>query len=307
MSMAEKIAVVTGGTGGIGKETARGLANMGVRVILVGRDSTRGEAAATEINLEAGSTQTTFIPADLSSLADVRTLAARLDEEQPKIDILVNNAGGLYMERRETVDGFEAMLAMNHISPFLLTTLLQPALLRAGNARVINLSSGAHNFGKIDYADLQAKTRFSGFSVYSTSKLINLIVTLELAKRWATSGIMVNIADPGGADTEMTRGMTPSGMPLFMRVLSPIFRFYMKGKTAANAARSTIYLATSPEIVGKFGRYISPSVKEGKPSAKALDPQAAERLWNLTQTWIGADKSPAKSKTTARTAIPAAR
>lgn len=191
-SMAGKTVLVTGGTSGIGKATADGLAGLGARVGIVGRDIERARLAAADIRARHGGGPVDVFVADLSSQADVRRLADEASAAYPRLDVLVNNVGGFWATRHLTVDGLERTFAVNHLTPYLLTNLLIERLCLAAGARVVTVSSGAHTGGRLDFEDLQATRSHSGARAYSQSKLANIMFTYELARRLARAEVTAN-------------------------------------------------------------------------------------------------------------------
>ena len=179
--MAGRTVLVTGGTGGIGKATAVGLATMGARVAITGRDRARCEAAAREIRAAGG--QVDVFVGDLSAQSEVRRLAEEVLHTLVRIDVLVNNVGGYWNTRHETADGLERTFALNHLAPFLLTHLLLDRLIESAPARVVTVSSNAQAQGRIDFDDLQGLRAYSGARAYSQSKLANVLFSYELARR----------------------------------------------------------------------------------------------------------------------------
>src|SRR5205809_6786857 len=181
--MAGKFVLVTGGTGGIGKATAIGLAALGARVGITGRDQARTEAAAAGIGAATGSPAVDAFAADMSVQAGVRRLAALVLDTYPRLDVLVNNAGGFWAHRHLTADGLAHTFALNHLAPFLLTNLLLDRLTASAPARIVTVSSGAHARGRIDFDDLQSERDYSGQRAYSQSNLANGTCTYELPRR----------------------------------------------------------------------------------------------------------------------------
>ena len=195
--MAGKSVLVTGGTGGIGKATAIGLAALGARVGITGRDQARTEAAAAGIGAAPGSPAVDAFAADMSAQAGVRRLAAQVAGTYPRLDVLVNNVGGFWAHRHLTADGLERTFALNHLAPFLLTSLLLDRLTASAPARVVTVSSGAHARGRIDFDDLQGERNYSGQRAYSQSKLANVMFTYELARRLEGTGVTATVCHPG--------------------------------------------------------------------------------------------------------------
>src|SRR5438105_1169400 len=192
--MAGKTVLVTGGTSGIGKATAVGLARLGARVGITGRDTARAEAAAAEIRAASNNSAVDAFAADLSSRTEVRRLAR---ECYAQLDVLVNNVGGFWAHRHLTADGLEHTFALNHLAPFLLTNLLLDRLTASAPARVVAVSSGAHARGRIDFDDLQGERDYSGQRAYSQSKLANVMFTCELARRLEGTGVTATVLHPG--------------------------------------------------------------------------------------------------------------
>ncbi len=284
-----KTAVVTGGTSGIGLQTALGLAAQGFEVVVTGRDRDRGAAAAGAISA-AGNRTATFVPIDHSSQADIRRGAGALRQRLEQLDVLVNNVGGLYAQRWETVDGIEATWAMSHLASVVLTEELLPLLIDSAPARIVNVSSTA-----IRYAGKQAPVepthetgRYVGLVVYGQAKLANLVWTFDLSRRLASRGVQVFAADPGGAKTDMTDKVTPAMMPQPMKALFPLFRRFGGFKAPEQAARSTLHAATSVDLNDRTGLLITASSKVAKTPAQAIDPARVQTTVAATQRLIGA-------------------
>src|SRR5947208_306655 len=171
LTMAGKVVLITGGTGGIGKATAVGLATLSARVGITGRDLARAEQAAADIRAASGNPAVDAFAADLTSQAEVRRLAVEVLDAYPRLHVLVNNVGGFWAPRHPTVDGLEHTFALNHLAPFLLTTLLLDRLKFSAPARVVTVSSHVQATGRIEFDDLQCTRHYSGQRAYSQSKL----------------------------------------------------------------------------------------------------------------------------------------
>jgi retinol dehydrogenase 14 len=278
MTMTGKTVLVTGGTGGIGKATAIGLARLGARVGVTGRDAGRAEAAAAEIRTAAGRSAIDAFGADLSSQAEVRWLAAEVLDAYPRLDVLVNNVGGSWAHRHVTADGLEHTFALNHLAPFLLTNLLLDRLVASAPARVVTVSSGAHNNGRIDFDDLQRDKTYSG--AYPQSKLANVMFTYELARRLEGTGVTATVLHPGVVRT----GFGAEDQAAVFRVMLPLIRPFMKSPT--RGAATSIYLASSPEVQGVTGRYFV-NRKPRTSSKSSYDTAAAARLWQVSADLVG--------------------
>ena len=272
---AARYALVTGGSSGIGLETARGLKASFDVVGIVARDSGRLASAAEDLR-EGGGRIETF-QADFSSLADVRRLADDVKERFSSLSVLVNNAGVWHRERRLSKDGYEETFAVNHLAHFLLTNELKDLLLAGAPARVINVSSSMHVRPKgLHWDDLMFENDFRGFWVYGHSKLANVLFSNELARRWEGLGVTSNALNPGNVRSRITRNN------VFLNLLhrSPFARLIVM--TEADGARASIRAATAPELEGVTGRYFD-KLEEIRPSKAARDPGAAKRLWEVSE------------------------
>jgi NAD(P)-dependent dehydrogenase (short-subunit alcohol dehydrogenase family) len=279
-SMAGKTVLVTGGTGGIGKATATGLARLGARVGITGRDRARAAAAAADIRAASGNPAVDVFAADMSAQAQVRRLAQEVLDAYPRLDVLVNNVGGFWNTRRVTADGLEHTFALNHLAPFLLTNLLLDRLQASAPARVVTLSSGAQAMGRIDFDDLQGERSFSGQRAYNQSKLANVMFTYELARRLEGTGVTATVLHPGVVRTGFG-AEDPAG---WHRVFFPVVRPFMK--SPQRGAETPIYLASAPEIAGVSGRYFAN--RAPKQSSKAsYDTTAQARLWQVSAELVG--------------------
>lgn len=272
--------VVTGGTGGIGHATARGLAALGARVAIVGRDRARAEAAAESLREASAGGEVDAFEADLSSQAHIRRLAADLQERYPRIDVLVNNVGGFWAHRHVTEDGLEWTFALNHLAPFLLTNLLVDRMRAQGRARIVTVTSSAESLGRIDFDDLQGSERYSGQRAYNQSKLANVLFTYELARRLDGTGVTANVVHPGvtrtafGAEDQMRLFAATGG------IARPFMRSPERG------ADTVVWAASSPELDGVTGGYFHD--RRPKRSSKAShDQETARRLWQVSEELTG--------------------
>ena len=277
--MVGRTVLVTGGTGGIGRATALGLARMGANVAITGRDAVRAEQTASEIRAETG-VQVVVLLADLSVQADVRRLADEALQRLPRLDVLVNNVGGYWNTRHLTVDGLERTFAVNHLAPFLLTDLLLTRLEERDQARVVNVASHAHKQGRIDFDDLQGEHSYSGARAYNQSKLANVLFTHELARRLRGNTVTVNALHPGVVSTSF--GAEDPGRT--QRLLVPLLRPLMRD--AARGAATSIFVASAPELQGVTGRYFRNN-KARTPSALSRNTATAARLWHASAAVAG--------------------
>lgn len=271
-------ALVTGGSSGIGLETARGLASHFDVVGIVGRNAERLEAAARELRSERARIE--VFEADFSSLPEVRRLASEIGSRFDSLSVLVNNAGVWHKDRTLSRDGYEDTFAVNHLAHFLLTNELKDLLTRAAPARVVNVSSSMHGRPKsLNWDDLMFERRWRGFWVYGHSKLANVLFSNELARRWKHLGVSSNALNPGNVRSRITRNNA------FLNALhrSPIARMLIMSE--AEGARTSIHVATAPELEGVTGRYFDRE-KEVRPSEAASNPEAARRLWELSERLV---------------------
>jgi NAD(P)-dependent dehydrogenase (short-subunit alcohol dehydrogenase family) len=183
MDMSGKTCLVTGANAGIGKWTAQGLADLGATVVMLCRDRARGEAALAETRRNSRTESVSLMLCDLASQSSIRAFANEFKSRYPRLDVLVNNAGVYVRRQTLTEDGIEVTFAVNHLAYFLLTDLLLDVLKKSSPSRIINVASGAHAYGSIDFEDLQNLRNYGGVNAYADSKLANLLFTFELARR----------------------------------------------------------------------------------------------------------------------------
>jgi retinol dehydrogenase 14 len=277
--MAGRTVLVTGGTAGIGRATAVGLATMGAHLAVCGRDRRRAEGAAGEIRAAAGGQVEVFV-ADLSCQSEVRRLADEVLQRLSRIDVLVNNVGGYWNTRHVTADGLERTFAVNHLAPFLLTNLLLDRLQHSAPARVVTVASNAHGQGRIDFDDLQGERSYSGARAYNQSKLANVLFTYELARGLQATLVTANALHPGVVRTSFG-AEDPAGV---QRLLVPFLRPFMKAP--AQGAATSIHLASAPDLEQVTGRYFVNS-KPKRSSERSYDQAAAARLWQVSAALVG--------------------
>src|SRR5215207_4583597 len=250
--MADRTVLITGGTGGIGRATARGLAAMGARVAITGHDRERAESAAADIRADGGPPVEVFV-GDMTAQAEVRRLASEVLAALPRLDVLVNNVGGFWNSRHVTADGLERTFALNHLAPFLLTHLLVDRLTQSAPARIVTVASNAHSMGRIDFDDLQGARSYSGSRAYNQAKLANVLFTYELARRLASTAVICNAVHPGVVNTSFG-AEDPGGT---QRLLVPLIRPFMKSPAWGTA--TSIHVASGPELEHVTGRYFANS------------------------------------------------
>jgi NAD(P)-dependent dehydrogenase (short-subunit alcohol dehydrogenase family) len=273
-SMNGKTILITGATDGIGKETALALAEMGARIIVVGRNPEKCARITDQINRQDGQGKAEYLVADLSSQAQIRRLAAEFKDRYARLDVLVNNAGAYILRHQLTVDGIELTFALNHLNYFLLTNLLLDVIQASAPARIVNVSSAAHLGGKLDFANLQGGRVYNSWEAYSNSKLANVYFTYELARRLDGSRVTANALHPGFVASNF--GKNGSGL------LRPFFSIsHLFAISPEKGAETPVYLASSPEVEGITGKYFVQK-KAVNSSAISYDQDAARRLWQMS-------------------------
>ena len=264
--MKDKVCIVTGSNSGMGKETALALANMGAKVVMVVRNPERGEKALAEIISKTGNHSTALMVCDLSSMDSIRYFVREFKNKYDRLDVLVNNAGAIFSKRQTTVDGFERTLAVNYLGLFLLTQELLPLLKSSAPSRIINISSGLHKSGKIDFDDLQSMREYNGRKAYNNAKLMVIMHAYELARRLEDTGVAVNVVLPGFVATNLGRNSGSRLQSFMFRIVRPMQVSAKKG------AETTIYLASSSEVKGVTGRCFS-RLKETTTAPISYDQQ----------------------------------
>ena len=278
--MRDKTVLVTGATDGIGKETARRLAERGARVFIAGRNAEKGAAAVRDIATNTGTDQAEFLQADLSVQADVRGLAKAVKQRTNRLDVLVNNAGVIMFRREETRDGIEMTFGLNHLNYFLLTHELLDLLKASAPARIVSVASIAHRRAMLDFNDLQLSRGFGAWKAYSRSKLANIMFTYALARRLEGTGVTANCLHPGFVSSHFGqngRFLARTGMALAMRFGNAI--------SVAQGAQTSVYLASAPEVTSQSGLYFDEG-KAVKSNHASYERHAQEKLWDISARMV---------------------
>jgi NAD(P)-dependent dehydrogenase (short-subunit alcohol dehydrogenase family) len=277
-----KIVFITGGNSGIGKATAKGLAEMGAHIIIMSRNEAKGKAAVEEIK-QVAKADVELIVGDLAKLSDVRRIAKDFNEKYDRLDVLINNAGMMCNEFGKTEDGFERQVGVNHLGHFLLTYLLEPTWIKTENARIVNVSSDLHLQAKIDFKSFinPPEGDYSPFGAYGQSKLCNVMFTILLAQKLNNkNNITVNALHPGVVGTSFAEKETSSMLKFFWKLGKPFF------KSPAKGAATSIYLASSPEVANVTGKYFK-NKKQKQPSMVTLDKETMENFWTYSERLVG--------------------
>ena len=286
MTMGNKRVAITGCTSGIGRAASLELARQGAQLTLFYRSQPKVDELCAEIEAAGGSAPLP-VQLDMADLGSVRAAAQTLLERGEPLDVLLNNAGVINLRRRETVDGFEETLAVNHFAPFLLTGMLLPLLQRPAGApgneerRIVNVSSDAHKFVRdMGFDDMQALRGYRVFREYGRSKLANILFTRRLARRLEGRGVSVNCLHPGAVATSLGKQNGGVMGKLLPALLKPFFLSPLQG------AQTSLYLCSSPDVSGVSGEYFV-NCRAVAPKPWATDDLAAEKLWQYTEQSLG--------------------
>ena len=271
--------LVTGGTAGIGRETARGLAAKGFGVVIACRNTAKGEQVAREVIAATRNDKVSVMACDLASLASVRRFATDFRTRYETLDVLVNNAGCVSLDRQLSADGYELTFATNHLGPYLLTRLLLDVVKAAPAGRIVTVASNSHYAGNIDFQDLQHDRKYRVYQAYCDSKLANVLFALKLARLLVGSGVTSNALHPGTVASDIW----PVSSPLLRAAARALKPFML---SEAKGAEPSIMLAADPRLSGVNGRYYS-RLRERAPSARAQDTDLQDALWQVSEGLAG--------------------
>lgn len=281
--MRKKRVLITGGNDGIGRATARILIERGCTVIIAGRHEQKCQAAVASLRHQTNCSPATidYLLLDLADLSSTREAAKDFQARFDWLDVLINNAGTFTDTLQLTKDGYERQFAVNHLGHFLLTDLLLPSLRAARRPRIINVASVAHIKGQLDFDSfigLQKEESYSGLVAYAQSKLANVMFTRELARRYPD--ILSNCLHPGVVRTRIANKDTRWKWSLPWSLYKPFMR------SAHCGARTSVYLAMSPEVNGVSGRYFDERQCCRKPARQARDEVLANQLWEVSEEMV---------------------
>lgn len=281
--MKHKTILITGATDGIGKITATTLAKQGHTIIIHGRNKAKAEAVTKEIKAATGNKNVEYVLADLLSMADTRRMADEVKSKYDHLDVLINNAGAMFGKERETTkEGFEKTIALNLFAPFVLMNSLLGLLQKSASSRIINMYSAMHRRGGVpDFSDFQLERSYKVDRAYGLSKLYLVWATRHMAaelKRKGITNVTVNGTHPGAVATNF--GQEPDKGFMINLIFKVALRLMPKPEVGA---RSSIYLATSPEVEGVSGQFYSPKSKAEKPDDKYWSAQSEQLVWDYLQ------------------------
>lgn len=277
--MNAKTCVITGATSGIGLGIAKGLANKNYNLVLIGRNETKGRETVKSLQ-QVTSSSINYFNADLSSQKQIRSVGEQIKQSYPVIDVLINNAGIWTSKYELTEDSVEKQFAVNHLAYFLLTQILYPSLANAADARVINIASDSHFYGKINFDDLNLQQSYHGLKAYGQSKLANVLFTYELNRIKRENHVSVHCVQPGLVKTDIG-----------VKHTNPFHSFMWKlrrltGQSPEKAAETAIYLASSTELVQQSGLYWD-RCKPKASSKRSYNVDDAKRLWRISEDLCG--------------------
>lgn len=273
-SLPIKNCIITGATSGVGKASAIKLAQMGLNLFLIARNPKKAKDTIREIKKLSGNKNIELIIADLQSQKETRLAAKEFIKFKKPLHILINNAGLMSPYREVTEDHIEKTFAVNHLAGFLLTNLLLGTLKKGSPARIINVASVAHVYGKIHFEDINLEKKFSQIKAYGQSKLANILFTTELARRLDPNIVTANAMHPGTVASNFFDN--DKGISKFVMTLARPFM-----KSPEKAAETVVYLATSPELEKVSGKYFF-NCKEKKPKLGPQNEAIAEKLWDIS-------------------------
>jgi|TARA_B100000508_G_scaffold79138_1_gene61601 NAD(P)-dependent dehydrogenase (short-subunit alcohol dehydrogenase family) len=273
-NMNGKVCLVTGATDGIGKVSARVLAELGAKVIIVGRNPEKSAIVLAELRSISGNENIDLLMADLAVMQEVRDLAEQVISRYDRIDVLLNNAGGYFTKHEITSDGLEMTFALNHMSYFLLTNKLMELLKYSAPARIVNVSSDAHYGVDMEFENLNGEQEYKAWKAYQKSKLANVLFTYELLKK-VPGNITVNCLHPGFVATNF--GHNNGGF------FGPVLKIAQRISAIdpEEGAKTSIFLCSAPEVKGVSGKYFY-KCQPKTSSRESRNMDTGKRLWQIS-------------------------
>lgn len=295
IDLSGKTVLITGGSSGLGQESARAMAAKGAHVVITARNPAQMEAAVSAIKAEVPDAQLDTLTCDLASLESVKSAGAQANHRFEKIDILINNAGVMACPQMQTADGFEMQFGTNHLGHFALTKHLMPLVEAGQDKRIVNLSSRGHHIAPTNLDDPNfERTEYSPWPSYGRSKTANILFTVGLEKRFASKGIHAYAVHPGGIQTNLGRHLTEEDIAA-LRARMKANDSEMSFKTIPQGAATQCWAATAPELEGQGAIYcenchvaeVDDASTKGGVRSYALDQENAERLWAISEQMTG--------------------
>lgn len=275
--MKNKNVIITGGNAGIGLATSIALAKQGANIFIVSRNKEKAEEAVKTIVAESGNKNVNYFLADLSSQNSIRQLAVAIKSKMSVVDVLINNAGGTFSDFSLSVDGLEMTIATNHFAYFLLTNLLLDQIKKAEQGRIVNVASGSHYQGKMDFESFTKQKSYFIMKAYGQSKLANVLFTNELADRLQGSKVTANCLHPGFVKTQIGNKNATRYSALFWSLATKLGAISVE-----DGGKTSVYLASSPEVKNVSGKYFD-KCKEKKVAALAEDKALGKELWRVSE------------------------
>jgi NAD(P)-dependent dehydrogenase (short-subunit alcohol dehydrogenase family) len=268
--MKGKVVFITGSTDGIGRQTARELAEMGATVLVHARNVSLGETVLASLMQEVPDGKFELFTADFASFDDVRKMASVVEKSCPKLDVLINNAGTYSKTRVLTKDGNEMTFQVNYLSHFLLTNLFLDLLKNSEQGRIINVSSMVHQSAHLSLQNLQGEEYYGGYNAYSCSKLENILFTMSLAKKLEHEKITVNTLHPGVIKTKLLQAAGGGNW----------------GESLHEGAATSVYLASSPDVETVSGKYFV-ACQSANPLRSVFDVVLQNAIWEVSESLTG--------------------
>jgi NAD(P)-dependent dehydrogenase (short-subunit alcohol dehydrogenase family) len=283
--MSGKVCMVVGGTGGIGKATAMGLAGMGATVIVVSRGQDEGEAAVAEIKAHSGNEAVEWMGADLAVQASMRDLVRRFKEKYQRLDVLVHSAHTFFRERKVSEDGTELIFGVTYLSLFTLSNLLLDVLKASAPSRIVVVADDIRLISRtrIDFDNLQGEKHYDPVHIHNQAKLAEFYFAHEFARRLQGSGVTINCLYPGHVDTGMK-----GDVPWFVPYIYPLFKHLHIAATPEQGAQTPLYLAVAPEVQDISGGYFKDKA-EARSTWDSYDETVSQHLWQVSSELAGID------------------
>lgn len=278
--MKGRLCIITGANSGIGYHTSKGLAEIDATIVMVCRDLDKGQKALDEIKTATGSNSLYLMHCDVSSMKSIDRFTREFQDRFTCLHVLINNAGAAFSKRQTTEEGYEKTIATNYLGVFKLTHNLLPMLREKTPSRIINISSGMHKTGKIDFDDLMFEKRYKSMEAYATTKLMITAYTYALAERLEGTGVTANVVEPGFVATNLGANMGGFWDKLAFTIVRPM------QVSAEKGAETSIWAASEPELENITGKTFAKKT-EAKSAEITYDNEFQDKLWEKTAKLLG--------------------